>query len=88
MDHEHHQPPAQGNNDGSRAKIAFAVLAAVAAFFLFTEHRAHLLGFLPFLIFLACPLMHSFHHGSNGGHDTHGADENRRTPPGPANKES
>ncbi|WP_231934098.1 DUF2933 domain-containing protein [Bordetella bronchialis] len=36
---------------------------AVAAFFLWTEHRAHLLGFLPYLLVLACPLMHLFHHG-------------------------
>ncbi len=43
---------------------------AIAAFFLFTEHRAHLLGALPFLLLLACPLMHLFmHHGYNGGHD-------------------
>ncbi|MFA6922463.1 MAG: DUF2933 domain-containing protein [Gallionella sp.] len=43
---------------------------AIAAFFLFTEHRAHLLGALPFLLFLACPLMHLFmHHGHHGGHD-------------------
>ncbi len=40
---------------------------AVAAFFLFTEHRAHLFGFLPYAILLLCPLMHVFH-----GHGTHG----------------
>ena len=43
---------------------------AIAAFFLFTEHRAHLLGALPFLLLLACPLMHLFMHGGHGGHDT------------------
>ena len=45
---------------------------AIAAFFLFTEHRAHLLGALPFLLLLACPLMHLFMHhghGAHGGHD-------------------
>ena len=43
---------------------------AIAAFYLFTEHRAHLLGALPFLLMLACPLMHLFmHHGHHGGHD-------------------
>lgn len=43
--------------------------AAVAAFFLITEHRAHVIGYLPFILLLACPLMHLFHgHGGHGGH--------------------
>ncbi|WP_428037244.1 DUF2933 domain-containing protein [Bosea thiooxidans] len=33
-----------------------------------TEHRAHLLGWLPLIIFLACPLLHVFMHGRHGGH--------------------
>ena len=40
----------------------FLVLLAVAAFFLWTEHRAHLLGALPYAIVLLCPLMHYFMH--------------------------
>jgi len=37
------------------------------------EHRAHLLGWLPWLFLLACPLMHVFMHGGHGhgGHDKH-----------------
>lgn len=46
---------------------------AVAGFFLFTEHRAHLLGVLPFLLLLACPLMHFMH----GGHGRHGGSRRR-----------
>jgi len=46
--------------------IIFCVFTVVAAFYLLTEHRAHLLGWLPYLIFLACPLMHVFMHGSHG----------------------
>jgi hypothetical protein len=42
---------------------------AIAAFFLFTEHRAHLFGILPYLLLLACPLLHLFMHGGHGGHD-------------------
>ena len=41
---------------------------AIAAFFLFTEHRAHFFGILPFLLLLACPLLHLFMHGRHGGH--------------------
>ena len=47
----------------------FVVFLAIAAFYLFTEHRAHLFGALPFLLLLACPLMHLFMHH---GHGTHG----------------
>ena len=45
--------------------------AAVALFFLLAEHRAHLYGWLPYLLFAACPLMHLFHgHGGHGRHDS------------------
>ncbi len=45
-------------------------LAVVLGFYLFTEHRAHLFGALPFLLILLCPLMHLFmHHGHGGRHD-------------------
>jgi hypothetical protein len=45
----------------------------VAAFFLLAEHRTHLLGVLPYLLLLACPLMHLFHHHGHGGHAGRGA---------------
>ena len=45
-----------------------AVFLVVAAFFLWMEHRAHLLGVLPYLIFLLCPLSHFFMHRGHGGH--------------------
>lgn len=46
---------------GGLAAIGFG---AVAAFFLFTEHRAHMFGLLPYLLLLACPVMMLFmHHG-------------------------
>ena len=32
-----------------------------------SEHRAHFFGALPFLLLLACPLMHVFMHGGRGG---------------------
>lgn len=57
-----------------RSKIVWMVFAAIAAFYLWTEHRAHLLGVLPFLLLLACPLMHMFMHGSHG----HGGDGRRK----------
>ena len=53
---------------GSRASIALLVLAGVAGYFLLTEHRAHVFGALPYLLLLACPLMHVFMHRGHGGH--------------------
>ncbi|MDO8350163.1 MAG: DUF2933 domain-containing protein [Gallionella sp.] len=63
MEHDEH---AGHGASGSprRYNWIFVGFLAIAAFFLFTEHRAHLLGALPFLLLLACPLMHLFmHHG-------------------------
>ncbi|KXB32522.1 hypothetical protein AT959_02220 [Dechloromonas denitrificans] len=55
-----------------RSNIAWWVFAAIALFYLLTEHRAHFLGALPYLLLLACPLMHLFMHH---GHGHHGHDE-------------
>lgn len=54
--------------NSSRTRIVFFLFLAIALFFLLTEHRAHVFGLLPYLLVLACPLMHLFHHGSHGGH--------------------
>lgn len=52
-----------------RANLVLLGFLAIAAFFLFTEHRAHVLGALPWLLLAACPLMHFFMHGEHHGHD-------------------
>ncbi len=65
---------------GARPKIVWLVFAVIAAFYLWTEHRAHLLGALPFLIFLACPLMHFFMHGGHG--HAHDASRDKLAPEG------
>jgi hypothetical protein len=54
-----------------RAKIAFGVFAAIAAFLLIAEHRAHVVPFLPWIFLAACPLMHLFMHRGHGGHAGH-----------------
>ena len=57
----------------SRSGVALIAFLGVAGVSLVTEHRAHVLGILPYLLLLACPLIHLFHgrgrHGS--GHDDH-----------------
>ena len=63
--------------------LVFAAFAVIALFFLLTEHRAHLFGALPFVLLLACPLLHMLH--GHGGH-SHPADGPRaeRQPPATA----
>jgi hypothetical protein len=52
--------------------VAVVVVLTSAAIYLVTEHSAHLLAALPFLLFLACPLMHVFmHHSGHGGQGDH-----------------
>ena len=57
----------------SRSGFAFIGFAAIAGFFLWEEHKAHILGVLPYALLLLCPLMHLFHgHGNHGsGDDEH-----------------
>jgi len=45
----------------SRSGLVFLGFLAIAVFFLWSEHRAHLLGILPFALLLLCPLLHLFH---------------------------
>jgi hypothetical protein len=49
----------------SRAGMGvLAVLLAAAGYFFWSEHQIHLAGLLPYLLLLACPLMHLWHrHG-------------------------
>ena len=62
----------------TRYGIGLLVLGAVAAFFLLTEHRAHVFGALPCLLILACPLMHLFMHRGHGDHGHHRGSEQPR----------
>ena len=72
--HINRHPEEQAKPPASRGKWVFMAFAVIAAFFLFTEHRAHLFGALPFLLLLVCPLMHLFHHGGHGGHGSRGSE--------------
>ena len=56
----------------SRSGVVLLGFLAVAGFFLWEEHKAHLLAILPYGLLLLCPLMHLFHGGhggAKGGHD-------------------
>ena len=76
MAHDHSANDNRQHN--RRSKWVFIGFLAIGGFFLITEHRAHLLpflGYLPFLLLLACPLMHLFHHGGHRGHGDHRGDQ-------------
>ncbi len=63
----------------SRSGMVLLGFLIVIGFFLITEHTAHVLGALPYLLLAACPLMHLFmHHGHGHGHG-HGADQGKPT---------
>lgn len=78
---DHHRPPQEGR---PKTGWVFFGFLALAAFYLVAEHRAHLLGVLPWLLLLACPLMHLFmhrghrHHGGGHGHGGRHADTGDR----------
>lgn len=63
--------PAPPNFWRSRHALGFIVIGAVAGYYLLTEHLAHVLGALPFLLLLSCPLMHIFMHHGHGEHEEH-----------------
>ena len=73
--HSESDPPGHHGFMGSRAALILIVFLAIAGYFLWTEHRAHVIQGLPWLLLLACPLMHLFMHGSHGGH---GHDDSKR----------
>ena len=53
----------------TRTGVALVGFGLVAAFYLLREHYGHAVGALPYLLLLACPLMHLFmHHRHQGDH--------------------
>ena len=54
-----------------RSRLVLLGFLAVGAFYLLTEHTAHVYGALPLLLFALCPLMHLFMPGRHGGHTGH-----------------
>ncbi len=68
MNHDHSQHDAETKGFwSSRYSIGLIVMGAIAAYFLLSEHRAHLFDALPLLLILACVGMHVFMHRGHGG---------------------
>jgi hypothetical protein len=87
MDHDHDEPNRRVRGFWrSRYAIGLLVFAAIALFFLLTEHRAHTLGALPYLLLAASPFLHIFMHRGHGhghgdAHDGKGPSNNRAAGP-------
>lgn len=62
--------PAPGSRWRSPLGIFMLAAGAVGIYYLLTEHLTHVGQAIPYLLLLACPLMHLFghHHGGHGGH--------------------
>jgi len=70
----------------SKAGLVTIAFLLIAAFFLLSEHRVHALGVVPFLLLLACPLLHMFMHGGHSGHGGDGGHSQQKEPdPGAQN---
>jgi hypothetical protein len=53
--------------------VALLMVALIVVFYLLREHWGHVAGLWPYLLLLACPVMHLFHgHGAHGHHATPG----------------
>jgi hypothetical protein len=81
MHHENHERHGRGDATPSfwRSRYAIGLLAfgAIALAFLIAEHRAHVLGALPYLLLPAFVLLHVFMHA---GHGSHGESREEPTP--------
>lgn len=58
--------------------IPFVLLSVAAAYYLITEHNAHVRSALPTVLLLAFVLLHMRMHGGHGGH-SHGGGDDKQT---------
>lgn len=86
MSHHHNDAEVSPAEDGQREPDVLdrfvrhwavtAVMIGIVVYYLVTEHRAHFFDALPWLILLACPLLHIFMHGGHGAHGGHDSGRN------------
>ena len=53
---------------GSRVGLATCIALAAVGAYLLWNHTGHVLSAAPYVLLLACPLLHLFMHGGHGGH--------------------
>ncbi len=69
--HSQHHPAHETSPASSAWKGAILMVGVIIGFYLLREHWGHALGIAPYLLLLACPLMHVFMHGGHGHHRDH-----------------
>jgi hypothetical protein len=70
MEHDHRIHDSHPNQWRTARTGGLFIMGAIGAYFLLTKHYTHVLDALPFLLLLACPLMHIFMHHGHGNHST------------------
>ena len=64
--HSQNHPNAARSRTGIAWKGAAMMVAVIVGFYVLREHWGHALGIAPYLLLLACPIMHIFMHGGHG----------------------
>ena len=64
--HSQNPPNSTGSRTGVAWKGAAMMVAVIVGFYVLREHWGHALGVAPYLLLLACPVMHIFMHGGHG----------------------
>ncbi|HEU5261557.1 MAG TPA: DUF2933 domain-containing protein [Gemmatimonadales bacterium] len=62
------EPKPQGGPFRIPLWLGFCLLLAIALFFLWEEHKAHIFGALPYVLLLLCPVIHHLMHRGHGGY--------------------
>jgi hypothetical protein len=65
VNHNHTQSNVLKTFLGSRVGFVFLCLVAVIGLYLLLTHTGHIVSALPYLILLACPLLHLFMYGGH-----------------------
>ena len=58
-----------GNHRQTFLLMILGAIGSAALFYFGREHWAHIFGFMPYALFLVCPLMHLFMHHGHGHRD-------------------
>ena len=66
-----------------RSPLGIFMLAAgaIGIYYLLTSHLTHVAQAIPYLVLLACPLMHMFHGHGGHGQGSHGSERPHGVPP-------
>lgn len=73
--------PSEKRRPRRASTVAALMVALIGVFYLLREHWGHVVGLWPYVLLLACPLMHWFMHRGHGHADHHRAPPDRTPTP-------